>query len=273
MKRYLSFCILFCISCSFLFSQYRSTERACILCSVDAGAGWYMPSLGYLNDESYLSDIGGAFDGGLMYVGALEAKVYGNFLAGLQAGYWSNSVSVENAGTFNAQWNEELSLTIIPITVFGKYEFNLPASKRLFPFLGAGFTMNFVSQDLNREVGGVVTETDLSGRSSTIAAIVGSKFAITSHVDFGLEYNYVLGGFDQTFIENGVESTQNVGLDGSLILGKISFTIDDRLNPSRKYRSGSRRKYKPGKRRKGSFKKPKRRGASRKSSYKRRGRR
>ena len=257
MKKTLTYLFLLLAISTTVLGQYgRNTGRNCILCSVDLAAGWYMPSLDYWNDESYLNEIDGSFDGGLIGALAAEFKLYQGFLGGLQAGYWRDVAEVTNAGPIG-NWNEEITLRIIPVTLFGKYEFSLPSrDNRLFPFIGAGVTMNFIQQDLRREVGGVPTELNLSGTTQTINLMAGTKYAIASHLDVGIEYNYVLGTFDQDFIENEVQTTQAVGLDGSLILLKVGITVDDRINPRR----GGR--YKPGKRRRGGAKnrrfKPKR---------------
>jgi len=285
MKKLVIYLLLSIFSISALIAQYGQSSRNCILCSVEIGGGWYQPSLDYWNDESYLSEINGSFNGGIIGVVSAEFKIYEGFMGGVQAGYWSDVAEVANAGPI-ANWNEKVAMAIIPITLFGKYEFSF-APSRLYPFVGLGYSMNFLNQDITREVGGVLSEISLEGTTQTASLMAGLKFAVFPNVDAGLEYSYVLGTFDQDFVEDEVQTTQAVGLDGSLIVGKISFTIDDRINPQRRGRpgGGNNRKYKPGKSRKNSFKrpgrrkavarKPKRRGGGRKSSSfgkKRRGR-
>lgn len=268
MKKFTTYLFLSIFFLSVVSAQYGQGARNCILCAIDVGGGWYQPSLDYWNDESYLAEINGSFNGGIIGVVSAEFKIYEGFMGGIQAGYWKDVAEVVNAGPIG-NWNEKVEIAIIPVTVFGKYEFSLPSNNRIYPFIGAGYTMNLMSQDVRREVGGVPTEIALEGTTQTASLMVGAKYAIASHFDVGIEYNYVIGTFDQDFIEDEVQTTQAVGLDGSLILAKLSLTIDDRINPSRKYRSGKSR-YKPGKRRKSSFKRPKRRGSNRKSGKRRR---
>lgn len=160
---------------------------------------------------------------------------------GVQAGTWSDEATGQNSPTFNQSTIETLEISVRPVSFYAKYEFFLSGAPRVFPYLGANYTTNFIDQKFTRQNGGVTTTSDLTGTSSTVSGIVGVKFALLSHVDLGIEYNHVFGGFDQQFVENGEASTQTVGLDGPMILGKIGFTIDDRFGSSMGRKKGSTR--------------------------------
>lgn len=218
----------------------RNQGRECIICNVDLGAGWYQPGLDYINDQSFLSDLGGSLDGGPIVTLAIESKIVGGLFAGVSAGYWTSSdKATGDTGAF-AGVTEDMTMSIIPVSVYLKYEFPLvnqirggyrsDFATKLHPFIGLGTSANLISQDVTRNTNGVVTESNLSGSTQVFQAMFGFKYSVANNVDLGIQGEYVFGGFDQTVVTNEVPADESISLDGIMVQAKLSYTFYNRIS-------------------------------------------
>lgn len=217
--------------------------------SVDFNAGYYVPSMSYWNEESYLVTAGKSFEGGLMYQGGVELKVYEGVLVGLYAGTYSDRVEAySNIGAIERY--EDLVYRITPLSIQAKYQFSLgdPRSRyrntgisRLHPYLGGGVNYALVTQTLKREFTDPDREDENlrnNGSTITYSGLVGVKYDLTSYFGIGVEMNYYIGGFTQAINVGGGEQTiEDVSLNGPCYNGKIYFKIPQR----RGYRRAKRR--------------------------------
>ncbi len=240
MKRITVLIILLVVISSSLVAQPRAYKRDCVVCSIDLGGGYYIPGMDYLNDSSYLSDVEGVFNGGIIGTGLINIKFGGGLHGGIGAGYWNDRVNVKDY-TFpgGIVRDELLGITMIPVIAQLKYEFSVggggyPGSlssmtSKVRPYIGGGTMLNFMRQKFRRVQDGEVTdEGTLTGINQTYQALAGVKFVLTSFLDFGIEYNHVFGGFDQAFLENDVSVVERVSLAGPMLQGKLVVYLYER---------------------------------------------
>ncbi len=234
----LAFSLLFLASG--LLAQPRAYKRDCIVCSVDFNAGWYKPGLDYLNDESYINDVQGEFNGGLVGSALVNFKLIPSLYASAGAGFWNDRVNVKDYPfPGGIVLDELLGITMVPVILQMKYEFSAggggyPGSLRrstskIHPFVGGGTSLNYIRQRYKRVQDGAVTDKGtLNGISQTYHVLAGLKVAVNSFVDVGLEYNHTFGGFDQAFLDEGSETIENINLGGPLIVGKLTMYLYER---------------------------------------------
>ncbi len=230
----LSLLLLLVLGCLQVFSQIKLFRGKCVLCSADLNIGYYKPGLEYLNEESYLTDVEGRFNGGPMVSAMVNLRIVGELYGAVGAGLWRNRVDVNDYPFIAGPRSELLVLTGIPAMFQLKYEFNLsnlgpriPQDlfiRNIKPFIGIGTSLNFKRQKFEREQNGVLTAAGvIPFQSQTYQVIAGLKYKLTAHLDAGLEYNHHFGKFQQAFLEGGNQLIQDVNLGGPAVMAKITY--------------------------------------------------
>ncbi|MFY0686927.1 MAG: outer membrane beta-barrel protein [Cyclobacteriaceae bacterium] len=200
--------------------------------NIDLNVGWYQPSLAYLNNDSYLADIGASFGGGITANVGADMR-FSDVLIGARVGYWADEASVQNVVIGGIDRDEKLGLLVLPISFQGKYEFHLgnPRNYRqqglitIHPFVGVGVNYTLISQNYERVLDGVPESDRLNGRTITYSAIAGLKYTVAQNFDIGFEYQHVFGGFNQGFEVGDVVTTETVSLMGPSATLTLSYVL------------------------------------------------
>jgi len=215
----------------------RDHRKASFINNVDATFGLYNPSLDAINKYSSVSESGNKLNGG--YMGAVDvfAHLYMDGYIGVTGGYYTDNVKgIIAAGGVTR--DESLTYSAVPIGLKFVHEFHLgdpflhrPRAAGLLlihPYLGLGTTFWSMKQDFSRTVtGGSTTSYSVKGTYQTVNLIAGIKYTIAKPVDIGVEYNYIMGGFNQNF--ESAPTTQTVSVNGSYIGFKLTYLINPRL--------------------------------------------
>ncbi len=205
--------------------------------SLNFNAGYYTPSMGYWNQDSYLAEIGKSFNGGIMFQGGIDLDIYEGFMIGLYGGTYSDRVDVLN-NIGNIEREEKIRYRLTPLSLVGKYQFNfgnprLTYRKRglakIHPYFGAGVNMTLITNTLIREFTDPEREDQRSaqnGTTITLSGIVGVRYDLTPYVGIGTEVNYFVGSFDQ-FVATGSGGSEeaNISITGPYISGTLSVNL------------------------------------------------
>jgi hypothetical protein len=252
MKKILILIIFFTVV-SDVFGQYRRRNNYgrrggdlnCVICYVEFGAGYYIPSMAYFNEESYLAASGG-FSGNIMFYGDVEAKVIENVFFGVGYGFWSETAGDSFIGIGDVLVSDELKMTFNMIDFYGRYEFDVN-SFIFHPFIGAGATLNLMNQESSRFVGEIGSEETISGNFLTFKPMAGVKIDLVKGLGLSLEYHHMIGGFDQLFNQGDSFVSERVSTTGPMILGKVSVQLFSRVARDLQHRHKRKRSYRFGK--------------------------
>lgn len=215
---------------------YNRHNNSTGLHSIEFGVGYYKPDMGYWNNESYLADQDKAFEGGIIFQGGVNFKVYQGFLIGLSAATYSDGVqSTSSIGGILR--DENITYRITPLSVQGKYEFTLgnridrfrhTGINRLHPYIGVGINYTMVTQKFERLFADEERE-DVSrnqtGSTVTFSGIGGANFDLTPTIGLGVEVNYYVGAFDQLVESGGTSTVESISLNGPAISAKVFIKL------------------------------------------------
>lgn len=223
--------------------------------SVNFHAGFYKPSMKYWNEESSFAEAGKSFDGGMLYQGGLDFKVYDGVLIGIYGGYFSDDIDLHSK-IGGIDRTETLSYKIMPFSLQAKYEVTMGSPRqryrnegiaRLHPYFGVGLNYTLINQKFSRVFADdALTDdpdvhTSQKGSTVTYSGIVGLKYDITNTFGIGAEMNYYIGSFDQLISSSSTSDNQveNISLTGPSFSGKLYIKFPGKRRPS--YRSPRRR--------------------------------
>ena len=235
------------------YSRRRGNiDMSTLFYSINFNAGYYKPGMNYWNEESFIADLGKSFNGGLMFQGGIDLKIYDGFIVGLTAGTFSDKVEVfSRIGLIER--DEKLTYRLTPLSGILKYEFTLGSPRRryrsgglanLHPYVGGGVNYTFITQTLRRDF--VETEREdqkesQNGSTVTYSAIAGVRYDLTAYVGLGTEFNYVIGSYDQNVSTEGVITTENISLTGPAISATLYIKVGQKTGyGNRRPRSRSR---------------------------------
>ncbi len=205
--------------------------------SLNFNVGYYNPSMGYWNTESYLAELGKKFDGALMFQGGIDFDIYDGFMVGLYGATYSDKIEVFNQiGAIER--TEKLRYRLTPLSIVGKYQWNFGNPRiryrqrglaKIHPYVGVAGNFTLITNTLAREFTDPDRENQrsvINGTTITISGIVGVRYDLTPYVGLGTELNYFIGGFDQT-VSTGFATTEDatISVTGPFISGTVSINL------------------------------------------------
>ncbi|MEQ8686204.1 MAG: hypothetical protein RIE86_12975 [Imperialibacter sp.] len=215
--------------------------------------GYYRPSLDYWNNDSYLTGFDMKLGGGLYYGGGVGFRVYDSYFGRASVGMFSTSDESGPVTRGGLIREEYLKIKIIPASLDFLYEFQNFARSKVFPYVGAGASINFIQRTYSRSANtGLEEEGSDAGRTNSFYPLAGAAYNVTNYIDVGLEVKFPFGSYKQGFA-TVTEDPNSFAIEKVSITGPIvSLKANLRFEPRGHRRSASSRyrgNYKVGRRR------------------------
>ncbi len=236
----------------FIFAGQAAFGQAS-LTYLNVEGGYYKPSLGYWNNDSYLTGFDMKLGGGLYYGGGVGFRVYDSYFGRLSVGQFSTSDKSEPINLGGLTREEYLKIKIMPVSLDFLYEFQTLSKDKIFPYVGAGASINFIQRTYKRSANtGLDEEGSDTGRANSFYPLVGVSYNVTNYIDVGLEGRFPIGSYKQAF-STVTEDPNSFTVETVSITGPIvSLKVNLRFEPRGRRRSASSRyrgNYKVGRRR------------------------
>lgn len=235
----------------FLCAGFRGMAQGNIT-YFDLEGGYYMPSLDYWNEESYLAALGMEFKGGPYFGAGVGVGFTRNFSGRLSVGTWQDKTEAKGVDVGGIVRDELVQLKIVPVSFALLYEYPI---QKLIPYGGVGASVNFIERTYSRNIAatGQIEEGVDAGRANSVHPLAGVMINLHPFIDVGLEAKYTIGNYSQAFIDAETDevNVEKISFTGPIVTLKTSIRLDPR-GRRRSYLSKYRGNYKvryPAKRR------------------------
>ena len=206
--------------------------------------GYYKPSLGYWNNESYLTGFDMKLDGGFYYGAGVGFSLHDNYSARLSVAQFSTSADSGPASVGGVTRQEYLKINIVPMSLDFLYEFQNLSMKKIYPYLGAGASFNIIQRTFARSTStGLDQEGKAAGYAPAFYPLAGVMFDVVSNIDVGLEGKFPIGSYKQAFStvtsDPNSFTVENVSITGPIFSVKVNIRFKPRAgrgDPTSRYR-------------------------------------
>lgn len=225
---------LIILACIFIFSdasaqrhiRHKRNSSYFRFKSATFGAGLYKPYLDYWNERSFVKDWDTKFKSAPVVAGNIEFECFKQIGVRIEGQYWTNKVSNHPNTAESGILDQDLSLSLLPIT--GCFTFDLAENSFFRSYIGAGAGICLVSTQFNRiyiDPNTDPSHENASGTGNIYVLLHGFDFSITKRLRIGVETKYTTGSYDQSTINSG---KHEVKLNGLQVLVNVCYYFYDK---------------------------------------------
>ena len=195
--------------------------------AIGVGGGWYIPSMDFWNEDTFVKNWSNQFEGGIYGNGYMEVQLVRNVSTRVGLGYWSQEQSQESIPWGNETRTDNLKLTLIPVTMDIIAYLELDDIKPVNLYGGIGWGINFIKVEYTRTpTVSAATIDDNTGQDYLGYVLGGIDIPVTTGFAAAVEFRYVFGEYGQQFYgSNNTVYNNEVSLSGPQISLVLKYML------------------------------------------------
>lgn len=193
--------------------------------SVGIGAGYYSPSLGYLNNESDIKNWDTKFKGAALFAVNLELSLRKELSVRIEADYWKGTAKQTSVSDLLGGGSKLKEIKLVPVSAILLY--NLTNSYIITPYVGLGAGAVFINS--KNEMNLKTLPSTLEKTSSVdmmFYGVGGVRYSIAKQLSVGGEVRYALGNYNEEMADTQkIIDKRSISLNGIQLMVSLNYTF------------------------------------------------